>query len=239
MDFNDATQMTATTNTPVVVFDIGGTLIHPDFVMLQKWTVERTAEDVSIMMVERAFRLAVAGDVFVARSSEIEMQATRFFSSCGCPPGLSRHWIEWWMEVVNSGGVGSWLYRVLDSDAIATLLDLRRMGCRLIAASNSDGTLEAELGSFGLLGLFDEVYDSALLGVEKPSLAFYERVLHTSNSSAIMHVGDDLLKDVVATAAAGFSRVFLYDPSGIYDGVPPHVRIRYLSEIPTAIGIKK
>lgn len=222
--------------TPVVVFDIGGTLIHPDFAALREWTVERTEADVSTTVIERAFRLAVAGDVFAPPGSEIQTQATRFFSFCGCPLASSRLWIGWWKEVVASGGVGSWLYRVLDAEAVATLLRLREQGCRLIAASNSDGTLEAELRSFGLLELFDEVYDSALLGVEKPSPAFYGRVLRNFPSGAFMHVGDDLIKDVVGASAAGFHRVFLYDQAGIYEGVPLHVRIRHLSEVPTAIG---
>jgi len=223
--------------TPVVVFDVGGTLIHPDFVALRAWTVERTVTDISVMAVERAFRLAIAGNVFGSPEEESQTQATRFFSSCNCPIGLSRHWKEWWAAVVDSGGAGSWLYRVLDAEAVVTLLRLRELGCRLIAASNSDGTLMAELRSFDICELFDEVYDSAALGVSKPSLEFYQRLLLPQRSGAAVHVGDDLIKDVIAATAAGFGRVLLYDPVGIYSGVPSHVRIRQLSEIPDAMGM--
>ena len=223
---------------PVVVFDIGGTLIHPDFLALRAWTVAKITAHVSTQVVERAFRLAIAGDVFARPGGEIQTQASCFFSKCACPPSMSPLWAEWWKEIVDSGGVGSWLYRVLDPEAIGTLFRLRQLGCSLIAASNSDGTLQAELRSHGLLELFDQIYDSADLGVAKPASAFYERVLRTTRAGAAVHVGDDLIKDVIAATAAGFRRTILYDPASIYEGVPSHVRIRRLSEIPAAIGFE-
>lgn len=222
---------------PVVVFDVGGTLIQPDFIALREWTISKTMADVSTSEVGRAFRLAIAGDVFADLRNEIEIQAARFFSCCGCSSDLDLHWSKWWAEIMNCGGAGSWLYKTRDPDAVPTLLHLRELGCHLIAASNSDGTLLEELRSFDLLDHFDEVYDSTTIGAEKPSLAFYEHVLRSSASRAVVHVGDDLIKDVIAAAAADFDRAVLYDPEDIYVGIPSFVRIRRLSEVPAAIGI--
>jgi FMN phosphatase YigB (HAD superfamily) len=223
----------------IVAFDVGGTLIHPDFAVLREWTIERTETEVSTAVVEQAFRLAIAGDVLAPPSTEIPAQATRFFKHCGCSAALRRLWKSWWQELVASGGSGSWLYRVLDTEANCTLRLLREQGFRLIAASNSNGTLTSELRAFGLLEYFDEVYDSTQLGVEKPSQTFYECLLRDSPDGGVVHVGDDLIKDVIGAAAAGFSRLLLYDPAGIYNGLPSHIRIRRLSEIPAALDVER
>jgi len=194
------------------------------------------AGEVSTAAVERAFRLAIAGDVFTASGMEIETQAARYFSLCGGQRVHRRRWTGWWREIIAAGGVDSWLYKIVDPEAAATLAHLRELGCRLVAASNSNGTLAAELRSFGLLEHFCEVHDSTLIGAAKPSLTFFEHVLRSCCSGSVFHVGDDLIKDVVAAAPASFRCAILYDPSGIYGGIPPHVRIRRLSELPAVIG---
>lgn len=221
---------------PTIVFDVGGTLIHPDFEKLRDWVTQKIACNMSVLQVENAFRLAIAGDIFKLVSDENKNQAMRFFTALSCPANLGQHWDAWWSEVVDSGGDGSWLYTVLDADAVSTLVRLEEFGCRLIAASNSDGTLEAELRSFGIRHHFDALYDSTILGVAKPSHEFYESILQPLRSSFVVHVGDDLIKDVVAASAAGVNRALLFDPSDIYRGVPTHVKVHRLSEIPAAIG---
>lgn len=221
---------------PVVVFDIGGTLIHPDFSALREWAITKSVTDVSTATVERAFRLAIAGDVFAEPVRAIQTQAIRFFSACASPPSMKPLWNDWWSEIVDSGGVGSWLYRVLDPDAFATLLRLKELGCRLIAASNSDGTLQAELRSHGLLEFFDEVFDSHDIGFEKPDHRFFDQVLASSRSSHSVHIGDDLIKDCIAAGCAGFQRVLLYDQINLFPGLPDHIKIKHLHEVVGLLG---
>jgi FMN phosphatase YigB (HAD superfamily) len=224
--------------TAVIAFDVGGTLIHPDFVELGKWTLQRTGVNLSATVVERAFRIAIAGDVLANGGNETRTQASRYFSLCGCPVAQSLHWVNWWSEIINAGGAGSWLYKRIDPEAIETFLRLRELNCHLIAASNSDGTLLEELRLFGLLQYFDNVYDSSILGVAKPSLEFYRHVLSTTRCDLSVHVGDDLIKDVIAVSATDFARALLYDPARIYEGLPSHLRIFRLSDLPRAIGIQ-
>ena len=78
---------------PMVVFDVGGTLIQPDLVALRDWTIRKTMADVSASDEGRAFRLAKAGDVFADLGNETGAQAARFLCF-GCPSALGQHWLE-------------------------------------------------------------------------------------------------------------------------------------------------
>ena len=221
----------------VVVFDVGSTLIHPDFAVLRTWLADSTGTNATIAIVEHAFRRAIAGDVF-SGDNDAAAQAQRFFTLCGCPEKKAKAWPSWWEQIVQSGGASSWLYTSLDGDALLALQLLRSSNCRLIAASNSNGTLRQELAQFGLLDFFEETFDSADLGVEKPALEFYRRVLGSSpQASHLAHVGDDLIKDLVGPIAAGFQQAVLYDPARIYRGLPRGATVQQLSELGRALGI--
>lgn len=221
---------------PVVVFDIGSTLIHPNFSVLSAWVAGKTGVDVAAPIAEKSFRRALADDIFSSIDNH-EAQAERFFSLCGCKADQSHRWSTWWGEVVEAGGVDSWLYTVLDVEAKATLGCLQDRGFRLIAASNSDGTLDAELAAFGLREFFEETYDSENIGVQKPSFEFYATVLRSSAGQFCVHVGDDLTNDLVGALSSGFQRALLYDPADIYLGLTSQLRIRRLSEIVSALAL--
>ena len=216
----------------VVIFDVGSTLIHPDFVVLADWLQDSTGFRRSAEEVERAFRVAVNGDLRRPVSSAQREEGRTFFSFLGLEQELEECRIDaCWAEVNRGGGEGSWLYTVLDPDAVSVLSDLKQGGCTLVAASNSNGTLRAELRSFRLLDFFDEVYDSALLGTDKPARQFYMRVLANSTGRWTLHVGDDLINDCIAPAACGFHQVLLYDPLDLLPGLPRYLKIQRLPEI--------
>src|SRR5437588_6027199 len=83
---------------------------------------------------------------------------------------------ELWLKICQAGGHGSQLYTELDPDAQDVLSTLRDMGCKLIAASNSDGTLRDELEHFSLAKHFDVIVDSYDIGVEKLDRRFFSQV---------------------------------------------------------------
>lgn len=219
---------------PLIVFDVGSTLIHPSFSTLSDWLAERANARVAADIVERAFRQALAGDPFAV--NDHSRQADAFFTICGCSCSQRALWPAWWEEIVRAGGAGSWLYRLVDVDAKAVLERLRSLGYRLVAASNSNGTLRAELDSFALMDFFEATYDSANLGSEKPATEFYTRILRSSDATTCVHVGDDLVKDFIGPLAGGFQRALLYDPADIYVGLPGSAKIHRLSEIEGALG---
>ena len=219
---------------PLIVFDVGSTLIHPNFSTLADWLADRAIVRVATDIVERAFRQALAGDPFAF--NDHNHQADTFFRLCGC--SLSQHafWPAWWEEITQAGGAGSWLYAIVDVDANAVLEQLKLRGYRLVAASNSNGTLHEELDSFALLKFFEATYDSADVGSEKPAAEFYAHVRRSSNAMTRIHVGNDLIKDFIGPLTSGFQRALLYDPADVYVGLPPGAKIRRLSEIEGALG---
>jgi HAD superfamily hydrolase (TIGR01549 family) len=220
---------------PAVVFDVGSTLVHPDFERLSDWVTIKTSILIDPTVVEYAFRKAISGDVFGALDS-YESQAVRFFQLCGCDRSTSERWPHWWQEVVQSGGARSWLYTSLDAEAKTTLQYLDSIGCTLIAASNSDGTLRSELAQFDLLSFFVATFDSYDIGVEKPDPKFFEYIFKAqSQQREFIHVGDDLVKDFVAPLTAGFEKARLFDPADVFPGIPSAAKIKCLSALKNTI----
>jgi len=214
---------------PLIVFDVGSTLIHPNFGKLADWLAGRTGVSMAQDHVERAFRQALAGDPFAAGDEDRKGEA--FFTLCRCSVSQRGHWHSWWREIVQAGGAGSWLYSIVDVDATAMLERLRSFGCRLIAASNSNGTLRTEMESHGLATFFEATFDSTDFGFAKPQAEFYTHILSAVRAHTSFHVGDDLVNDFIGPLAAGFDRALLYDPANIYVGLPSNAKFGRLSEL--------
>jgi putative hydrolase of the HAD superfamily len=112
--------------------------------------------------------------------------------------------------------------------AAAALAALRKRGLRLGVVSNSDGRIAARLALVGLDHLFDEIVDSAVVGVEKPD----PRIFHLACARLSVaprdaaYVGDLLSIDVLAARRAGL-HAWLYDPCRSYGGVETARFARY------------
>src|SRR5437762_4996007 len=111
------------------------------------------------------------------------------------------------------------------------LAELRREGYYLGVISNSIGTMEKQLGRVELRQYFEAVFDSALVGVEKPNPEIFHLALGRAGvqGSEALFVGDTYSTDVGGAALAGIRGV-LIDRVGAY----PHVdcpRITSLAEL--------
>jgi HAD superfamily hydrolase (TIGR01549 family) len=95
--------------------------------------------------------------------------------------------------------------------AEAMLKELSMRGFKVILASNFDPTLEQLLSRGGTADLFDALFISGALGVEKPDLAFYRHVEDALGLPAqcIAMVGDDLKLDVLPSLAIGMKAIHL------------------------------
>jgi HAD superfamily hydrolase (TIGR01549 family) len=100
---------------------------------------------------------------------------------------------------------------VMKRGAAAILKDLRAKGYRVVLASNFDAHLATLLSASGSAELFDAMFVSAELGVEKPELAFYRHVQASLGCAPdhIAMVGDDLGLDVLPARQAGLKPVHL------------------------------
>lgn len=100
---------------------------------------------------------------------------------------------------------------VMKPGAAKVLKGLRAKGYRVVLASNFDAHLATLLSAGGSAELFDAMFVSAELRIEKPELAFYRHV-RESLGCALDHiamVGDDLGLDVLPARQAGFKPVHL------------------------------
>ncbi|MFL5805679.1 MAG: HAD family hydrolase [Roseiflexaceae bacterium] len=127
------------------------------------------------------------------------------------------------------------------SDALPCLRELRARGYRLGLAGNQPAATEVQLRAMGLP--VDVVASSDGWGVEKPSPAFFARVVAAAGVPAhtIAYVGDRLDNDVLPALAAGMVAVFLrrgpwgYLHAGQPDIARASLRIDTLAELPAVL----
>jgi FMN phosphatase YigB (HAD superfamily) len=94
-------------------------------------------------------------------------------------------------------------------DALPCLRELRRRGYLIGLAGNQPEAAEAALRAMGMPA--DIIASSARWGVEKPSPAFFRKVVEAASCPAgqIAYVGDRVDNDVLPARAAGMFAIFL------------------------------
>ncbi len=102
-----------------------------------------------------------------------------------------------------------------------TLSRLSALGYRMSVLSNSDGRTERVFQDLDLAYHFERIFDSQILGYEKPDPAIFELVLRELNrqASEVLYVGDIYVVDVLGANRAGIGALHL-DPLGLYSGWP-------------------
>jgi len=97
------------------------------------------------------------------------------------------------------------------------LVELRRMGLKLVVVSNANGTLVRAFHRLGLAPLVDVMLDSHEVGIEKPDRRLFDTALERSGAdrSTTIHVGDFYNIDVVGARNAGLQAI-LVDQAGLY-----------------------
>lgn len=127
-------------------------------------------------------------------------------------------------------------------DARPCLERLREGGFRVGLAGNQPERAEAALEAMDLP--VDFIASSRRWGVEKPSVAFYEKVADAAQAAPgeIAYVGDRVDNDVLPAIEAGMAAVFIRrGPWGEVhsrrsDVERAHARIKALDELPDALG---
>lgn len=115
------------------------------------------------------------------------------------------------------------------------LASLQEQGYFLGVISNSVGTIEDQLKDVGMRDYFQAVFDSAIVGVEKPHPEIFQMALASAKvtASEAVFVGDTNATDVGGAQLAGLHGV-LIDRIDAY----PHVdgpRIKLLPELDTVL----
>jgi FMN phosphatase YigB (HAD superfamily) len=130
----------------------------------------------------------------------------------------------------------SWGSEDFYPDALPTLDALRRRGLRVGAVGNTLTDAEDLLREH-----VDLVGSSARWGVEKPALAFFERVVSECGAARdeIAYVGDRVDNDIEPALAAGMVAVHVRrGPWGYLNEPPPAaLRVSSLAELPAVLGV--
>ena len=210
-----------------VFFDAGNTLLFPDYHIYREICaglgLEVTREQV--IRAEAAARSAFDNAVASSAGREVHGFWPVYYEPFYTLLGLPSHAIHEAIELTrraNDEGLGIWRIPVEGMDDLLETLSDGGFAVGII--SNSDGRLEWRLDQLGILGRFDFVVDSAVVGVSKPDPAIFRDALKRSSLPAeqTIYVGDYYEVDVVGARSAGMLPV-LFDPVSAYENVDCHV----------------
>jgi 5'-nucleotidase len=111
---------------------------------------------------------------------------------------------------------------------------------KLVLVSNFYGNIQTILEDFGLLGFFDDIIESSVVGVRKPDPAIYRLGVEAMGFDAknVLVVGDSFSKDVVPAKAVGCRVAWLKGEGWggeVIDESLPDVIITDLAQLPALL----
>lgn len=219
------------------IFDVGGTLVHPDWPRLSRIAEEISGRSFEASEMSRAF-----GEML--REVGIEMQREGFV----LPEEMKRpHWIFRRMykalgledatcadviERIDDSHLARHVWCGIDAEVPQLLAELKRQGLLVGVISNTeDGRLIDSLNAADIADSFDLVIDSHVVGLRKPDAAIFRLALESLELEAheAAYVGDSYAHDALAARAVGL-RGILLDPLDLHpESVCP--RIKSLGEL--------
>ena len=220
---------------PYLLFDAGGTLVFPDqdFLVQQAWAQ-------GIMLTETQLFNGYYKLIHI-RDRQAGTQSGRF------PTPWARGYAYALFETLGVNGSAAsaiaqafedrhqkknmWTYTF---DWVReTLSCLAVEGYRMSVISNSDGRTAQVFRDLGLTCYFERIFDSAVMGLEKPDPAIFRVALDELGVSPTntLYIGDIYYVDVRGANRAGLGGLHL-DPLGLYSGWPGiHLRdVRHLPD---------
>ncbi|MGB9857479.1 MAG: HAD family hydrolase [Dictyoglomaceae bacterium] len=95
---------------------------------------------------------------------------------------------------------------------------LNSEGYSLSVISNSDGTVEEQIRRAGLRKYFERIYDSGIIGIEKPDPKIFLHALSEMKFSPkeVIYIGDFVMIDVLGANKAKIGAIHL-DPLSLYN----------------------
>ena len=213
------------------LFDVGGTLVHPDWPRLAALAEEVAGRSFGADEMRRAF-----GEMLKAVGAEV--QRTNAPAAAERGPhwtfrrmygglGLDETACESLVCGVDRAHSERHIWCGVDPEAAQVIGGLKSAGLLVGVISNTeDGRLRDSLEAAGLAGLFDLAVDSHLVGCRKPDPAIFRLALAGLGVEAgeAAFVGDSYAHDALAARAAGL-RAVLLDPLDLHpESVCPRIR---------------
>lgn len=217
-------------NISAVLFDVGQTILSPDYVFMQSLLADYHT---------RAELDALAKGAALGREKFLRgKQGDRwkeFFTFWLQYVGANAQDIPTMLKLIHEHHHRVHLWNYVESTARETFEWLRAHNYRMAVVSNADGKVERMLKHLQLDHFFECIIDSQIVGVEKPDPAIFGFALERMQLApqACLYVGDNYDRDVIGARRAGLTPV-LIDPYEVVveQDVP---RIKMLVELTTLL----
>lgn len=212
-----------------IFLDAGNTLVSMNFPWLveelERFDIKCTINE--LCRAEAAARPALSSELKHLKSTE-NTQASIFYmesilkrldAALETTKTERQKIITHMLTAVSSSGQSHRLWTYILPGVPEALEILQSIGYRLGVVSNSNGTVEDILSSLNLRHYFGHVFDSHVVGYEKPNPLFFKHALETTGASpeTSMHVGDLYHVDVLGARSADVHAVLL-DPFDDWKG---------------------
>lgn len=219
-----------------VLFDMGGTLVHPDWERLARLVSAGAGREFVAEQLGRKFKeMMCSVDASMQRGeppAEDTKQRNWVFRRVYRALDMDAATCELLCGQLDATHAERHLWSAPDAEAPAVLAALKKAGLRVAVISNTeDGRLEELLDLVELKSHFDFFIDSYIVGRRKPDAAIFQLALSRLEiePGEAVYIGDSYGHDALPALAVGM-RAVLLDPLGLYpESVCP--RIRSLGEL--------
>lgn len=219
-----------------VLFDAGGTLVHPDWERLARLAAASAGRELDATELNRKFKeMMCAIDASMQRGEpapDDSHQRNWVFRRVYRALDLDDDACEKLSGQIDATHAERHLWSAPDPDAPAVLATLREADFRIAVISNTeDGRLEELLDLVELKSHFDFFIDSYVVKERKPDAAIFQLALARLGiePAEAVYIGDSYGHDALPALRLGM-RAVLLDPLGLYpESVCP--RIRTLGEL--------
>ncbi|MGA1839250.1 MAG: HAD family hydrolase [bacterium] len=222
----------------VLLFDVGGVLIHPDGFKIAKVIYERTGIYVDANIASKALFLTAYE---AANSSDPENYWKSYMVKKMYVEKLSvnvKYAEQVWLAIKYIDTIENSLWTICEQDTSDILKDLKQQGLILAIVSNTNGRLRADLEKFSLLEYFTAIVDSEVDGVRKPDPEAFKLALKRIgqiNPALCWHIGDDPYYDVWASSNAGIGCSVYYNRFNLQAPTEAGLVINTLSQLKNII----
>ena len=223
-------------NQGAVIFDVGGTLVHPDWPRLGQLVQTETGILFTAAEMYKAFYAmlqSINAELKAGINSRREREAHWVFVETFRALGIDEAKCLRIRAHLAAAHQERHLWCEPDSEAATVLFHLKRAGLRVGVISNTeDGRVKESLALADLASHFEFVIDSHLVGCSKPDATIFQFALDQLGLEplAVTYVGDSYGYDVIGARSAGLCPI-LVDRMNAYESEIGLTRIRSLSEL--------
>ena len=208
-------------NLGAVLFDVGGTLVHPDWARLGELVEAETGALFTPNQMTEAFyaMLQVVDSELIAQAhSKRTLEPHWTFLETFRSLGMDEMACETMRTSLNVAHYERHLWCKPDPEASTVLVRLKRAGLRIAAISNTeDGRVNESLVLSSLASELEFLIDSHKVGYRKPDAAIFQLGLDRLGlePGEVAYVGDSFGHDVIGAQQAGLCPILL-DRSAAY-----------------------